>query len=187
GLAPDERARLLDETRAELVELTNLVAELVELAADVRSEEPIEALDLARIAEDVAARFRRRSGRPVTVSLEGTPAAVEGRAGMVGRAISNLVDNALKFSPPESGVEIEVDGAGVRVLDRGPGIDPAERPRVFDRFFRASTARTAPGSGLGLAIVRQIAEVHGGRASVSDREGGGTVATLELVLPVRRA
>ena len=82
---------------------------------------------------------------------------------MLERAIGNLVDNALKHADQGSPVDVVVDGTSVEVRDRGPGIDPADQPLVFDRFYRATTARTAPGSGLGLAIVRQIVERHGGQ------------------------
>ena len=81
---------------------------------------------------------------------------------MIERAIANLVDNAVKYSPDDTPIDVAVDGSSVVVRDRGPGIDPADQPHVFDRFYRATTARTAPGSGLGLAITRQIVERHGG-------------------------
>jgi signal transduction histidine kinase len=73
-----------------------------------------------------------------------------------------------------------VNGGVIEVADRGPGIAAGERERVFDRFYRADTARTRPGSGLGLSIVAQVAEAHGGRVAVAERPGGGTVARLEL-------
>jgi two-component system sensor histidine kinase MprB len=82
-------------------------------------------------------------------------------------------------------VEVHVDGGTVEVADRGPGVAPAERERVFDRFYRATSVRTLPGSGLGLSIVAQIATLHGGTVSLDPREGGGTVA--RLVLPATRA
>lgn len=178
-LEADERNKLVEETRLELDELTNLVGELVELATDVRNEEPVEAVDLAEVAEDVANRFRRRTGREVTVVAAGAN-TINGRASMLDRAISNLVDNALKFSVAPEPVEIEVRGTTVSVSDRGAGVAEDDRSKVFDRFYRASEARTQPGSGLGLAIVKQIAEVHGGTASLTDRPGGGTVARLQL-------
>jgi two-component system sensor histidine kinase MprB len=175
----DQRRELLDETRLELDELTALVAELVELATDARADEPVVAVDLAEVAEDVAARFRRRSGRAVTVASD-QPAEVEGRRAMLDRAVANLVDNALKFSPSSEPVEVHVTGRRVTVLDRGPGVHGDDRTRVFDRFYRADATRTMPGSGLGLAIVKQVAQVHGGSASIDAREGGGAVATLDL-------
>ncbi len=97
------------------------------------------------------------------------------------RAISNLVDNACKFSPATSAVEVVVDGACIEVLDRGLGVPREERERVFDRFYRADGARTMSGSGLGLAIVKQIVELHDGEVTLDERPGGGTVARIRLV------
>nr|MDQ6911196.1 HAMP domain-containing histidine kinase [Actinomycetota bacterium] len=178
-LSSDERNKLVAETRLELDELTNLVGELVELATDVRTEEPVEAVDLAEVAEDVASRFQRRTGRVVPVAVSGA-CTIEGRKSMLDRAISNLVDNALKFSAAPDPVEIEVRATTVEVRDRGAGIAGEDRPKVFDRFYRAREARTLPGSGLGLAIVKQIAELHGGNVTLSSRQDGGTVARLTL-------
>jgi two-component system sensor histidine kinase MprB len=178
-LGPDERAQLIEETRLELDELTNLVTEMVDLATDVRSEEPVESVALADVAQDVATRFRRRSGTEITVDV-GDAATIDGRRAMLDRAVANLVDNALKFSPSGAPVDITVHGATIEVADRGPGIDPEDRDRVFDRFYRATSARTQPGSGLGLSIVSQIAELHGGTVVLEARDGGGTVARLTL-------
>ena len=99
---------------------------------------------------------------------------------MLDRAVANLVDNALKFSPSGAAVDVAVHGTTVEVADRGPGIDAEDRDRVFDRFYRATGARTLPGSGLGLSIVSQIAALHGGSVTLEPREGGGTVARLTL-------
>jgi two-component system sensor histidine kinase MprB len=184
SLGADERAQLIAETRLELDELTNLVSEMVELATDVRSEEPVEPVSLADVANDVAARFRRRTGTDIEVHLvpsDGEGArAVDGRRAMLDRAVANLVDNALKFSPPGAGVDVTVRGTTIEVADRGPGIDPEDRERVFDRFYRATSARTLPGSGLGLSIVAQIAALHGATVTLEPRPGGGTVARLVL-------
>ncbi len=183
-LDADERAQLIAETRLELDELTNLVTEMVDLATDVRSEEPVEPVVLADVAQDVATRFRRRSGTEITVTIvpeDGADAGtVDGRRVMLDRAVANLVDNALKFSPPGAAVDVTVRGTTIEVADRGPGIDPEDRGRVFDRFYRATSARTQPGSGLGLSIVSQIAELHGGTVALDARDGGGTVARLAL-------
>jgi two-component system sensor histidine kinase MprB len=178
-LDADERNKLVAETRLELDELTNLVGELVELATDVRTEEPVEAVDLAELAEDVANRFQRRTGREVPVTVTGT-STINGRKSMLDRAISNLVDNALKFSMAPDAVEIEVSNTTVVVSDRGDGIAEEDAPKVFDRFYRARDARTLPGSGLGLAIVKQIAELHGGTVILAPRLGGGTLARLTV-------
>ena len=193
SLDAEERAQLIGETRLELDELTNLVSEMVELATDVRSVEPVERVALADVVNDVATRFRRRTGTDITVTIGDTAAAgsaagsagveagvVDGRRAMLDRAVANLVDNALKFSPSGAAVDVTVRGTTIEVADRGPGIDPEDRDRVFDRFYRATSARTLPGSGLGLSIVSQIAALHGGSVTLEPREGGGTVARLSL-------
>jgi two-component system sensor histidine kinase MprB len=183
-LDAEERAQLIAETRLELDELTNLVSEMVELATDVRSEESVEPIVLADVVNDVATRFRRRTGTEIIVVVVdggGTEAGeIDGRRAMLDRAVANLVDNALKFSPPGGAVDVTVRGTTVEVADRGPGIDAEDRARVFDRFYRATSARTLPGSGLGLSIVSQIATLHGGTVTLDAREGGGTVARLSL-------
>jgi two-component system sensor histidine kinase MprB len=99
---------------------------------------------------------------------------------MLDRAVSNLVDNAVKFGPAGAPVDVTVRGTIIEVADRGPGIAADDRDRVFDRFYRATSARTLPGSGLGLSIVAQIAALHGGSITLAPREGGGTVARLVL-------
>jgi two-component system sensor histidine kinase MprB len=176
-LDAEERGQLIAETRLELDELTTLVGEMVELATDVRSEEPVVPVHLGEVANDVAARFRRRTGKAVVVDADDA-GIVDGRHAMIDRAVSNLVDNALKFGPDGETVTVSVHGRVVEVADRGPGIDPDDRDRVFDRFYRATSARTRPGSGLGLSIVAQIASLHGGTVTVDARDGGGTVARL---------
>ena len=121
---------------------------MVELATDVRSEEPVGPVSLAEVAADVAARFRRRTGKEIVVDADGS-GTVAGREAMIDRAVSNLVDNALKFSPDGEAVTVTVHGGTLEVADRGPGIAPDDRARVFDRFYRATSARARcrdPGS-----------------------------------------
>jgi two-component system, OmpR family, sensor histidine kinase MprB len=175
-----QRTELLTETDLELRELTDLVAELVELATDTRSEEPVQQIELGELVDRVVTRHRRRTGREIT--LEATdPATVDGRAALLERAVSNLIDNALKFSPPTTPIEAVVEGATIEIRDHGAGIDADDLPHVFDRFYRATTARTLPGSGLGLSIVEQIAKMHGGTITLRPRTGNGTIARLTLV------
>jgi two-component system sensor histidine kinase MprB len=178
-LGETERQSLLAETRTELEELTDLVGEMVELATDTRTVEPVVDVDLADLAADVAERFRRRSGRAVIVAL-GQPARVRAQRGLIERAVSNLVDNALKFSDETDPVEITVDGTAIDVADRGTGIAPDDQQNVFNRFYRADNARTRSGSGLGLSIVAQIAEAHNATVTVRSRSGGGTIARFAL-------
>jgi two-component system sensor histidine kinase MprB len=96
------------------------------------------------------------------------------------RAVANLLDNAAKWSPPGGEIEVSVREGEVCVRDHGPGIDEADLPFVFDRFYRAPTARGLPGSGLGLAIVRQVAASHGGEVVAERAESGGTRMRLRI-------
>ena len=107
-------------------------------------------------------------------------AIVRGAPERLYRAVANLLDNAAKWSPQDGVVEVAVRGGEVSVRDHGPGIAPEDLPYVFDRFYRAAAARALPGSGLGLAIVRQVADAHGGSATVEPAEGGGSVFRLRL-------
>jgi two-component system sensor histidine kinase MprB len=184
ALEPETRSQVLDDLESETRELTDLVNELVELATDRSREEPTEDVSLAELAERVAERAQRRSGRIVTVSADDT--VVVGRPHGLERAISNLVDNALKFDERGSApVEILVRDGEVTVFDRGPGVKPDDLPHLFDRFFRSVDARSHPGSGLGLSIVREVAQRHGGTVFARPREGGG--AAIGFTVPVRAA
>jgi two-component system sensor histidine kinase MprB len=94
--------------------------------------------------------------------------------------VSNLIDNALKFSPPPAPVDVFVRGSRIEVHDSGPGIAPEDRPYVFDRFYRAASTRALPGSGLGLAIVKQFADIHGARTLVGASGSGGAMVGVDL-------
>jgi two-component system, OmpR family, sensor histidine kinase MprB len=173
-LPAEERASLRADIVAELDELTALVADIVELARGGKPGELVDDVRLDEIATVVADRARARTAR-VTVQVTAEPTVVRGDPERIQRAVSNLVDNALKWSPERGTVEIEVTGGGLSVRDHGPGFAEADLPRVFDRFYRATNARSLPGSGLGLAIVRQTAEAHGGEARASNAPGGGAL------------
>jgi two-component system sensor histidine kinase MprB len=178
-LSPEARARLIDDLDIETRELVSLVDELVELANGQYADEPSERIDLADLAHRVADRARRRSGREVIVHAAGDTVG-HGRPAGLTRALGNLVDNADKFAPGTEPIEIDVRAGRVTVLDRGPGIPPADATRVFDRFYRTSTARGLPGSGLGLAMVRSIAQAHGGEVFAEPRPGGGAAVGFTL-------
>ncbi|WP_419947147.1 HAMP domain-containing sensor histidine kinase [Candidatus Poriferisodalis sp.] len=183
-LDPDERRQMLDDVLFELDQLTDLVAELIELATDQHSLGEPTVIDLPEIVSAVADRHRRRAGVEIVTSF--APCRVEASVALLERAVSNLVDNAVKWSPAGEPIEVSVvrddNQAIVRVRDRGPGIDPGLRSLVFERFFRAPEARALPGSGLGLSIVDYVARTHGGTAAVVDTDGPGT--TVELRLPL---
>ncbi|WP_406123506.1 ATP-binding protein [Streptomyces sp. NBC_00989] len=180
-LPPGTREELVADLSQEARELTDLVNELVDLAAGQSDTEPPQQVDLADIAEDVAVLARRRTGRDITVRASGDT-TTDGRPGMLQRAISNLVENAAKFDRAgQTPIEISISGPArpgtvrVEVLDRGPGVSETDLFRIFDRFYRAADARSLPGSGLGLSIVREVALAHGGAPFALRREGGGSV------------
>ncbi len=178
-LPEGERDRLLADVVEQLEEMTLLVGELIELARGEQAAEEPEDVRLDELAAAAVERVRRN--RPTVAfrtdlqeaPLRGVPATLE-------RAIGNLLDNAAKWSPPGGEVEVLVRPHEVRVRDHGPGIAPEDLPYVFDRFYRARSARGMPGSGLGLAIVRQVADAHGGVVEAAPAEGGGTVMTLRF-------
>jgi two-component system sensor histidine kinase MprB len=174
-----ERAQLLGEASLELSELSALVAELVDLATDARAEEPLQRVELSDLTEQVVERARRRTGRIITFTAH-NPASVDVRASACDRAITNLVDNACKFSPADTSIDVSVADTTIEVGDRGPGVAPEDREHVFDRFYRATSSRSMPGSGLGLSIVQQVAELHGGTVELLARAGGGTAARFTL-------
>lgn len=185
-LPPADRRLLLADLRAQMSELTNLINELVVLAREEGPAEPVERLDLADVVRGAVERARVRSaGLVVYAQLDS--AMVAGRPAILERAILNLLDNAAKWSPPGGAVEVsltcEQGWAALAVADRGPGIDEADRPRVFERFYRAPSARAMPGSGLGLAIVRQAVEWHGGTVAAEARSDGDG-ALLRVWLPL---
>ena len=174
-----EREELLLDVTDQLTEMTALVAELMELARG--DQEPAETEDIRLdlvVADAIERTTRNRPGVRFRPQLE--ESLVRGVPSTIERAVSNLLDNAAKWSPTGGEIEVTVKGGEVSVRDHGPGIDAADAPFVFDRFYRAPTARGMPGSGLGLAIVRQVAEAHGGTVSAEAAEGGGTRMRLRL-------
>ncbi|HEV2812702.1 MAG TPA: HAMP domain-containing sensor histidine kinase [Solirubrobacteraceae bacterium] len=171
SLSPEERRRLLADMREQSEELTLLINDVIELA---RGDQPLTVIDDVRLDEVVAEAVARarRNAPAVTFASSLEPVVVRGDAERLGRAVSNLLDNAAKHS---SEVEVTVRDGEVAVRDHGPGVPDAEKPLIFDRFYRGATARGRPGSGLGLAIVRQVAEAHGAEVAVEDAAGGGAL------------
>lgn len=179
GLSAVERASILGDMRAEIDELAELSSELSALATDQRAAETPQPVDLAEVASEVAARAQRRTTGAVTVEATGDSVVVA-RPQQLERAVSNLVDNAIKFGPQGSDVTIRVADRRVEVHDRGPGIADEDKPFVFDRFYRAIGSRSLPGSGLGLSIVSQFADDNGATTFVRDADGGGVVVGLDF-------
>ncbi len=169
-LNPDEHRRLLSDVVEQTEELTLLVNDLIDLA---RGEEPhvdTEDMRLDVLVEEVLERARRHSpGTPLDVELE--PTMVIGVPARLERAVGNLIDNAIKYSPSGEPVEIRLRGGELTVRDHGPGISAEDLPHIFDRFYRGADARGRPGSGLGLAIVRQVAVQQGGSVAAEPAAG----------------
>jgi two-component system sensor histidine kinase MprB len=163
----------------QLGEMTTLITELIELARAEQHPEEHEAIRLDLIAKDAVERAKRN--RPtVTFTTDLEESMVHGAPSTIERAVANLLDNAAKWSPPGGEIEVAVRGGEVTVRDHGPGIAEEDLPYIFDRFYRASSARGLPGSGLGLAIVKQVAESHGGMVAAEPADGGGTLMRLRV-------
>lgn len=183
-LRPDEHAMALEGLARATERIDRLVDEA--LAGSVsRPDAGDEPIDLAQLAMTVAEEQRTVTGRRVEVDARSRPVVAGGR-GALERALGNLVENGLKYSLGSSPVEMLVDTDGdwalLEVSDRGPGIRPEDRERIFEPFERLGEG-TATGSGLGLTVVRGVAETHGGSVSVRERPGGGSVFELRLPLP----
>ena len=172
GLPDQARTELLADVGAQIEELSALVGDLVELARDEPLSRAVESTDLAEITARAVQRVRRRAGG-INFEVELQSWYVEGEAQGLERAVTNLLDNAVKWSPPTGTVKVDLSDGGLTVTDQGPGVSDEDLPHVFERFYRSTEARTQPGSGLGLAIVRQAAERHGGQVAVGHSTGGG--------------
>lgn len=173
-LTDDDRAHSLAAIVREVDELAKLTDELVELSAVDGSGESAQTVDLLEVVTTAAERAHLRHGRQVDVT--GTASQIEGRPTALDRAVTNLIDNAVKFSPPDTPIVVIVGTHRVAVRDYGVGIDEADRGRVFERFHRSEAARTLPGSGLGLAIVAKVAADHDGAPFVADPcDGDGVI------------
>jgi two-component system sensor histidine kinase MprB len=182
-------AHELESLRADIVdeldELTALVADIVELARGGKPRELADDVRLDQIAEEVVERARARSGGRVSFQVSAEPTVVRGEPQRIQRAVANLVDNAVKWSPPGGVVELGLKEGELTVRDHGPGFAEGDLPHVFERFYRAEGARGLPGSGLGLAIVRQAAEAHGGFATADNAPGGGALLRVSFGASVR--
>ncbi|HUB73616.1 MAG TPA: HAMP domain-containing sensor histidine kinase [Solirubrobacteraceae bacterium] len=192
-LPAHEQEGLRADIVAELDELTALVGDVVELArsaepermaADVRLDELVRAAVTSARRRGAGAGERAQAGE-LRFALELEPTLVRGHAERIARAVSNLVDNARKWSPPGGEVEVALRDGVLSVRDHGPGFQEEDLRSVFDRFYRAREARKLPGSGLGLAIVRHAAEAHGGFATAANAPGGGALLRVSFGAPIR--
>jgi two-component system sensor histidine kinase MprB len=180
-----ERESLRADILQQLDELTSLVADIVELARGAKPGELVDDVRVDQIVEDVVARARARAPDGVSLEVRTESTLVRGEPERIQRAVSNLVDNAIKWSPEDGTVEVELAGGGLSVRDHGPGFAEADLPHIFERFYRADSARALPGSGLGLAIVRQAAEAHAGHVQAANAPGGGALLRVSFGPAVR--
>jgi two-component system sensor histidine kinase MprB len=181
-LPAEDQESLRADIIEELDELTALVSDVVELAKGTRADAASEDVRLDEIVSDAVARTRRRGELRFEVQLE--PTIVSGVAERINRAVSNLLDNARKWSPPDGVIEISLKDGVLSVRDHGPGFQESDLPKIFERFYRADSARKQPGSGLGLAIVRQAAEAHHGYAKAENAPGGGAYLQVNFGPPI---
>ena len=180
GLPADARAELLDDVKAQLEEFTTLVGDLVELARDEPLTHVVGEFDLATVVDRALTRVRRRA-HAVTFDVRTEPWLVRGEQQALERAVTNLLDNAVKWSPEGGTVSVTLTEGVLTVDDEGPGIAAEDMPRVFDRFYRSEDSRSMPGSGLGLAIVAQAAARHSGAVRADRAPSGG--ARLVMWVP----
>lgn len=182
GLTDEQREDLLTDMDAQVKELTTLVGDLVELARDEPLGSHVEEVDIADLVSSALRRVQLRAPM-VTFDVETSPWVIEGESVLLERAVTNLLDNAAKWSPPEGTVTVRLAEGVFVVEDEGPGINEEDLPYVFERFYRSTEARTLPGSGLGLSIVSRAAERHGGSVEAGSSPSGGTRMVLTLPGP----
>ncbi|MFF3503532.1 sensor histidine kinase [Streptomyces sp. NPDC003247] len=175
-----DRKALLASVKAQMTELASLIGDLQELSrSEGQRGERVQVVSLEDTVETALRRARLRGPElSITATLEpwytrAEPAALE-------RAVVNILDNAVKFSPEGGTVEVRLSEGVLTVRDHGPGIPEDELPHVFDRFWRSPSARALPGSGLGLSIVARTVQQAGGAVTLARAESGGTVATVRL-------
>lgn len=179
SLTDEQRHEIMDDVRAQLEELTTLVGDLVELARDEPMSRDPAPLDFADVVTHAVDRVRLRA-QEVRIDVDLTPWMVMGEPQLLERAVTNLLDNAAKWSPAGGEIRVRLTDGVLTVADDGAGINEQDLPHIFDRFYRSSEARTLPGSGLGLSIVKRAAERHGGTVEVESPPGRGTTFTLRL-------
>ncbi|MEU9864262.1 HAMP domain-containing sensor histidine kinase [Streptomyces sp. NPDC047971] len=180
ALPPEDRRALMASVKAQMTELAALIGDLQELARpDAVQPGPLEVVPLHTILRSALSRARLR-GPELTFVTDLAPWYVRAEPAGLERALVNVLDNAVKFSPPRGTVEVTLMRGELTVRDHGPGIAPEELPHVFDRFWRSPSARSLPGSGLGLSIVARTVHQAGGTVTLTTPEDGGTTATLRL-------
>ncbi|MFG2027610.1 sensor histidine kinase [Streptomyces sp. NPDC048825] len=181
AIPPEDRKALLNSVKAQMSELASLIGDLQELSRSDSGQQGdrVQILDLQETVESALRRARLR-GPELTITADVQPWYVRAEPTALERAIVNVLDNAVKFSPDGATIDVNLKAGELTVRDHGPGIPTEDLPHVFDRFWRSPSARALPGSGLGLSIVARTVQQAGGEVSLTPAEGGGTVATIRL-------
>ncbi|WP_406496099.1 HAMP domain-containing histidine kinase [Streptomyces sp. NBC_00846] len=181
AIPPDDRRALMNSVKAQMTELASLIGDLQELARpDAANPGPLQVVALHDIADTALERARLR-GPELTIRADLTPWYVRAEPAGLERAVVNVLDNAVKFSPPRGTIEVALRDGELTVRDHGPGIPAEELPHVFERFWRSPSARQLPGSGLGLSIVARTVQQSGGEVTLRPAaDGKGTVASIRL-------
>lgn len=179
AIPPGDRRALMASVKAQMTELAALIGDLQELSRqDAVTPGRLEVVGLHDILGIALDRARLR-GPELTITADVRPWYVRAEPAALERALVNVLDNAVKFSPPGGTVEVALVDGEVTVRDHGPGIAPDELPHVFERFWRSPSARALPGSGLGLSIVARTVQQAGGEIELG-AAGGGTRASIRL-------
>ena len=180
-LHAEDRAPLLRDLIGESAELGGLVADLLESARQSSDDEPFDTIALDAVVTSELERWsRRHPGLMIVPHLQ--PTVILARESRLRRALGNLLDNAIKWSPPDGTIEVTLSDGKLSVRDHGAGFAPGDLPHIFDRFYRAASARSIPGSGLGLSIVRRVAEEHDGVAQAANASDGGAIVSITFAL-----
>ncbi|MFB8025298.1 MULTISPECIES: sensor histidine kinase [unclassified Streptomyces] len=180
AIPPADRKALMSSVKAQMTELAALIGDLQELSRpDATQPGPLQVVALHDITRAALQRARLR-GPELTITAELAPWYVRAEPAALERAVVNVLDNAVKFSPAEGTIDVALHRGELTVRDHGPGIPAEDLPHVFDRFWRSPSARQLPGSGLGLSIVARTVQQAGGDIALTPAEGGGTVAAIRL-------
>jgi two-component system sensor histidine kinase MprB len=179
-IPPADRKALLASVKAQMTELASLIGDLQELSrSEGQRGERVQVVSLQDTVESALRRARLR-GPELTITADVQPWYVQSEPSALERAVVNILDNAVKFSPEGGTIEVQLTRGVLTVRDHGPGIPADELPHVFDRFWRSPSARALPGSGLGLSIVARTIQQAGGEVTLAHAPGGGTVATVRM-------
>ena len=185
-LPPEDRLAIMRDVKAQLVEFSSLVSDLIGLTREDRTAADFSEVDLTAVLEETLDRVSM-SGPGLRWSVQLDPTYLQGDADLLGRAFANVLDNAVKYSPAGGTITVTLRDGEVRIADEGVGVEPEERAFVFDRFFRSEASRAAPGTGLGLSITESVVRQHGGTSTVTEAPGGGALFVLRFPMTTSRS